>query len=232
MSIDPWIKAAQSLFFPNSCLFCGNPLWIQPPDICHLCRNSMQKIYPDYFDIYRMKIDAPAMDRVLIAYRYDTILQELFERMKYNGEKEIASLLGKLAYEVLAQYIPPSATFIPVPLHPKKRRQRGYNQAELIADSLAASAKGRALNCVRRTFYTQTQTKLSKSERQKNVRGVFSIDRAHTNTLKQINEIYIVDDVITTGATLNELARTIKKSYPHIYITVIAVATPLVKDVY
>ena len=85
----------------------------------------MQKIYPDYFDIYRMKIDAPAMDRVLIAYRYDTILQELFERMKYNGEKEIALLLGKLAYEVLAQYIPPSATFIPGSPASQKAQTKG-----------------------------------------------------------------------------------------------------------
>ena len=192
----------------------------------------MQEIHPDYFDIYRMKIDAPAMDRVLIAYHYDTILQELFERMKYNGEKEIASLLGKLAYEVLAQYIALSSIFIPVPLHPKKRRQRGYNQAELIAISLAASAEGKSLSCARRTLYTQTQTRLSKNERQKNVSGAFSVDRSYADTLKQVNEIYLVDDVITTGATLNELARTFGNAYPNILITVIAVATPLVKDVY
>ncbi len=176
-----------------------------------------------------MKI--PFIDRVIIAYAYDSILQELFERMKYNGEKEIAPLLGKLAYSALRDYIPRNSLYVPVPLHPAKKRKRGYNQAGLIAKGLAKSSGGLSADCAVRIINTQTQTRLNKEERKKNVSGAFRIKKDCIEKLRSAEEVILVDDVITTGATLNELARTLKKTCG-IKITAMAVATPLVKDLY
>jgi len=99
---------------------------------------------------------------------------------------------------------------VPVPLHPTKQRERGFNQSEKIAHMLAAATDGRSevKNLLLRNRYTQTQTRLNQTERHRNVKNAFALA---PNTVLFSNKQYIlVDDVFTTGSTLNACASVLR----------------------
>ncbi|WP_288018429.1 ComF family protein [Tenuifilum sp.] len=129
--------------------------------------------------------------------------------MKYHGRDDIGFFLGKqfgLELKKFNAYQEITA-IIPVPLHPKRLKERGYNQAEVIAKGLAEAMKIPVVNDVLlRNRYTQTQTKKSRIERIQNISGAFSIH----NPQKIANgHILLVDDVITTGSTLETCTQAI-----------------------
>jgi ComF family protein len=95
---------------------------------------------------------------------------------------------------------------VPVPLHPVRQRERGYNQSEAIAE-LAARLIGRPLHlCLRRIRYTETQTRFDRSERIQNLRNAFALRK---NTSVHNQNLVLIDDVLTTGSTLHECAQTL-----------------------
>ena len=129
--------------------------------------------------------------------------------MKYKGITKIGTefgeLLGKrIAKEGFADY----DYVIPVPIHQSKKRERGYNQSEFIAKSVA-----KILNCnynsqlLKRKKYTNSQTLLDTTERKKNIQNVFASYNDKAVELVNGKDILIVDDVLTTGSTINECAR-------------------------
>ncbi|MCB0494601.1 MAG: ComF family protein [Cyclobacteriaceae bacterium] len=136
------------------------------------------------------------------------ITQKLLHEIKYNGNQKLAIDLGKTFGEncVKERLFQSIDLIIPVPLHKSKYRLRGYNQSELIAmgmaDKLGAELDTAA---VVRSVKTSTQTKKSRSERWKNVSEIF---KANTNRLKG-RHVLVVDDVVTTGATLESCAQSI-----------------------
>lgn len=135
--------------------------------------------------------------------------QKLLHLLKYNGRKDIGVVLGKELGKKLAQselYNKIDAV-IPVPLHPKKQKIRGYNQAEAIANGISETMNIPTINDVLiRTQFTQTQTKKNREERIKNVAQAFSVQNPEKLSGKHI---LLVDDVITTGATLEVCANTL-----------------------
>jgi len=137
---------------------------------------------------------------------------ECIQRLKYNMETHLKSSLGHLLSSFAKEWIPNPKDFVivPVPLHRRRLRERGFNQSLLLARILAADL-GNQLDYLSliRNRYTQAQTGLKKKERKKNVKGAFSIIRP--DTIKD-KKILLIDDVFTTGHTLNECARTLKKS--------------------
>jgi ComF family protein len=137
------------------------------------------------------------------------LLQELIHKLKYDNRPEIGIELGKIYGNILRE----SGTWnnidyvIPVPLHPKKKHQRGYNQAEMWGQGLAESLGIELRNdLLIRTDYTESQTKKSRTERFANVENVFSIT---DQTLLNNKKILLVDDVLTTGATLEACSNTL-----------------------
>ncbi len=129
--------------------------------------------------------------------------------LKYQGRDDIGIFLGKqFGMELLkSDLYKPITGIIPVPLHPKRLRERGYNQAEVIAKGLSESMGVPVVTDVLlRTSYTQTQTRKTRIERMKNMSGVFAV----SNPEKISNgHILLVDDVITTGATLETCTQTL-----------------------
>ncbi|MBU0487112.1 MAG: ComF family protein [Bacteroidetes bacterium] len=135
-------------------------------------------------------------------FRKTGSVQKLIHRLKYKGDKEVGEYLSKLFGEELMKspLFSTATCVIPVPLHPKKLKKRGYNQAEVVADGIAAGM-GICVNCktlVRATF-TETQTRKARFNRWQNVEGIFQIKSPEE---LENQHVILCDDVVTTGSTL------------------------------
>lgn len=166
----------------------------------HLCGNCLKR--------------GNKFNRARSAGVYDGTLLTLIHRLKYHGRSELAWPLGKLLYHTYARHWEAGDIdwIIPVPLHPRKRRRRGFNQAHLMVAKwpqyLSRENDGYRIDIktdiLRRVRFTAPQTGLGQRERQRNIKGAFELnDRTHI----QNRSVLLVDDVYTTGATVTECAR-------------------------
>jgi predicted amidophosphoribosyltransferase len=159
-------------------------------------------------------IDFPGkrfLDRVVVTADYnDEILQRAIHCLKYQFATDVAEELVSL---VSADKIPLSwkhCVLLPIPLHKKRERLRGFNQAELIAIFLSERFGLYYRNDIlSRIKYRVPQMSLGRSERLKNIKDIFFVDK---DNLCGIKNVVLVDDVVTTGATLNEAAEVLKKN--------------------
>ena len=119
-----------------------------------------------------------------------------------------------------------SPLFVPIPLHAWRKWRRGYNQSELLARELAQLTNAPFLPLLRRTRYTVTQTELSHSQRLDNVRGAFALNENAARVLaaKNARRIVLLDDVYTTGATLQEAARVVCAAFPAVKVSALTLA--------
>jgi len=134
---------------------------------------------------------------------FNDTAREIVHHLKYADRVSLARPIGRILREILQREGFQGTRLIPVPLHRSRQRERGFNQAELIARELALSVDTRS---IRRRKKTPTQTGLSRSERARNLSAAFEL-RGDVSGVKVI----LVDDVFTTGATMNELAKVFKR---------------------
>jgi ComF family protein len=184
--------------------------------------------------------DEPAFDGARSFGVYTGKLRQVVLRLKFAGEERLGERLGELlapAWDAL----PPMGEFdspliVPVPLHPSRRRERGFNQSELLAAGLVRAlvreSGGAALQvaktCLRRKRATPPQTGLSVAARRENPRGAFEVVKPDA---VQGRMIVLVDDVMTTGATLSACARALKRAgAAGVVGLTLARATPLFPD--
>ena len=130
-------------------------------------------------------------------------LREIIHHLKYADRVSLAKPLGDILKECREHEPFAGGLVIPVPLHRSRERRRGFNQAELIAERLGMPVAARLL---RRKKNTASQTGLTRNERKRNLAGAFEVRGAVRGT------VIVVDDVYTTGSTLNEIARTLKRA--------------------
>ena len=144
--------------------------------------------------------------------RYETTLLEAIHRFKYNGKIFMGEVLGKLMaeFEYPLFSIGDYSLIMPVPLHPKKLRQRGFNQSVILAREISRNfSLSLDFLTLKRHIYTEPQISLGKRERGSNVHGVFSVtDPGRINGQR----IILVDDVYTSGSTVKECARVLMKN--------------------
>lgn len=158
----------------------------------------------------------PSFARAAAYGSYDGGLRDLIHLLKYQGIKPAASVLGRMLAEVIQELAPKfdKPVIIPVPLHPSKLRQRGFNQSEMIARAamklkpagLELAIRGEVLQ---RRRATALQTGLTQHQRQDNMRAAFVV--AHPQEIAG-REVLLVDDVFTTGTTVSECARVLRRA--------------------
>jgi ComF family protein len=218
-----------ALFFPRICLACENPLPKTEFCLCLDCQvtlpeadfhTSSPNIFTNRF-VGRLKLEGAA---ALFFFTTKSRTQHLIHQIKYHDKREAAIELGRLLGKKLvhSSFFQDIDCIIPVPMHPTKQRWRGYNQAEMFANGLAdimnIDVETKALRKVKMTI---SQTKMNRVERLKNTQEVFEL--ANTKHLNGKN-ILIVDDVMTTGATLESCALAILEEAPDVKISFATIA--------
>lgn len=199
---------------PNSCISCQT---IIPADSNYLCQNCYGKLelYRETHPWQADRISDGTIDNSISTFwfREGAPIQPLLHAMKYSKMKGIGVMLGKeLGKRIFSHMEYPFSYIIPVPLHKAKHRDRTFNQSEYIAKGVSQILKAETINDgIIRTRFTGTQTKLSKPERKENVNGAFEVNSKYAENFCGKN-IILVDDVITTGATILECALALKKS--------------------
>jgi ComF family protein len=222
------IDAVTGLLFPPVCITCGNRLLSQEEYLCMDCWLDLpvSRFHLDPENkVVRLFWGRVAVENgtAWFQYRKGSRYQKLIHSIKYKGMKELGFEAGKRFGEALLQAPGYSHTdlVVPVPLHRRKQASRGYNQSEWIAMGIA-EAMGKPLsagNLVRHK-HTATQTRKNRFERWKNVEGIFSIVKPHE--FENIH-ILLVDDVVTTGSTLEACAAEILKC-PGAKISIVTLA--------
>jgi ComF family protein len=154
----------------------------------------------------------PYYDASFAPFLYEPPISKLIQAIKFNGKIKYAHLLGELmAKEILARDMPLPELIIPVPLHPARQRKRGFNQViELSRPIARLTGIALAPDLVVRSQNTLAQSRLKASQRLSNIRGAFALVKKPNN-----KHIAIMDDVVTTGSTVNELARILKSTGAH-----------------
>ena len=141
-------------------------------------------------------------------FLYDELMRDILHELKFRHKKQNAQSLGKL-WAVHMTTFPTDTTLVPLPLHPKKQKERGFNQAEILTQQLSARLGISSENAIVRVLDTPPQSGLHPRQRIENVAGAFEIAKGITVTGKNY---IIVDDIYTTGASLNECTRVLKNA--------------------
>jgi ComF family protein len=214
-------KTLRTLLFPAHCRLCGSATRDES-DLCRSCRHDLpwldnacrqcaRPLHASRADALcgHCQRQAPAFDRTTALFHYRPPVDHLIRRFKFAEELQVGSLLSRLLAARLAERdddLPD--LLLPVPLHPARLRSRGFNQATEIARQV-----GRVLEIAidyrlcRRKRDTQAQSLLSPNARRLNLRNAFAVCRPPGTS-----HVAIIDDVMTTGHTGNELARTLKQA--------------------
>lgn len=211
MLLKSIVEEALHYFYPNVCCSCKRKLLVKEYGLCLQClyklpktnnfkhpNNSAETLLSGRFPFHQVAS--------FCLFNKEGILQAIIHELKYNNNPHIGFLMGALFGADLlgSSFLTPIDIIIPVPLHPKKQTMRGYNQAESIAKGISKTTNiPVSINQLIRVINNPTQTKRSKTERWKNVKGIFDVPNPQ---VFQDKHILLVDDVITTGSTLEACA--------------------------
>ncbi len=199
-----FIEPLSLLLYPNLCLGCAGHEPVYHGLFCHYCWNEI----PRFSDLnHNRKILENKFPLIfteyskfygLFLFSKKGIVQKIAHKIKYEGKGHMAQKLG----EFLGKQIPPNVydALIPVPMHPKKQRKRGYNQAEKLAKGIKTSTGIKIItNALQKIQDTESQTQKNRARRYSNVLQSYKAKKPLPTTVKNV---LLVDDIITTGATL------------------------------
>lgn len=210
------------VIFPRRCIVCDRVLGMSENGLCGECIKLVHKIVPPYCMICGKQISGERerlcpdcrdtyhyYDEGRALYLYDDAMKRSIYRFKYGGRCEYAKFYGEqlsLSFKEYLNHIAPDV-LIPIPIHKKRLKKRGYNQAELIAAELSNHLKiPLCNNLLIRTDETLRQKDLNASERQNNLKKAFKTTR---NDVK-LSTAVLIDDIYTTGATIDAAAALLK----------------------
>jgi competence protein ComFC len=201
------LRSLIDFIYPPTCPACGG-FFLDDGLLCSPCTESLTEKAFSFSTPHRV---LPNIDSITILFPYDTQCRNIIHGLKYKGMPSIGIFLGKLLGNKVLQNMAPDGTpiIIPVPIHPSKFKERGYNQSELLAVGFA-STTGYPIgeHFIERIKKTETQTALEFERRILNVKNAF---RYSAKTSLDGRSIILIDDVLTTGSTITECARVLKE---------------------
>ncbi|MDN3516201.1 ComF family protein [Aquisalimonas lutea] len=211
------IRRLQALL-PACCLCCGQT-GLGTLDLCagcyrdlprnrFPCRHCALPVPPGQPDCARCQRRPPPFRSLLAPWLYDEPLDGLIQGLKYHGQLPAGRVLGTILARQIGRTGAAADVLIPMPLHPRRLRERGFNQATEIARGIAAH-RGIPLGdrCLRRVRETAPQSGLGRDERRRNMRGAFRAAPAVAG-----KRVALVDDVVTTGSSTEEAARVLLRA--------------------
>src|SRR5213075_2302665 len=222
-------EAATSLLYPPVCALCGGKTQageylcqqceakatrIVAP-FCQRCSEPFEGAITSAFTCANCAHRAIHFDAAVAAYRGRGIVREIIHRFKYGHQIYLRYLVAHWLRAALNDERLRDRRFdviVPVPLHPTRQRERGFNQASLLAELLSVEISVPSRPLLERVRYTTTQTALDRAERMENLRNAFRLRK--TATVRNLR-VLLIDDVLTTGSTLSECSRVLKRASTH-----------------
>lgn len=214
-SMYAWLKNAHDALFPATCVLCGQ-VASGDLDLCSGCRADLPRVTgacrrcglplagAGGTECGECLQDPPPWSRTLAPWRYDDPIKYLIHAMKFRQKLTLARVLGMLLAEECSRDEYRPDVLVPVPLHASRLRERGYNQALELARPISQRLGVPLDGLVERVRATQAQSDLPSAQREGNIRGAFEVRRTVSG-----KRVAIVDDVMTTGATVREIAATL-----------------------
>ena len=205
--------------FPDLCVACDKHPKIPGAHFCISCLHQLP--YTDHFQIKNNRVTNRFNGRLrlqhaaaLFIFRENGPVQHMLHKLKYRHKMELGIILGKmLAKEVLSSpFIDKIDVIIPVPIHSQRKRERGYNQCEIIAQSFSQqSGIPMISDALIKVLHNQSQTGKNRTERMENVHQVYQLNPSRD--IKGLR-LLVVDDVVTTGATLESCCLELLRGQP------------------
>jgi ComF family protein len=236
-TLDGIFLRTVDFLFPALCVLCDSP---RPPSERWLCSACKNELYDNHCRrdpcpvcaMNRKRGDCACVsgwrhpfDRVYALLDFDPLVQTAMHQVKYRGRKQFArSLAGFLADLLPRDFLNSMDAIVPIPLHPARLRQRGYNQSCLFAQGIIGQRPGTSLlaTALIRVKKTATQTRLDREQRQRNMHGAFTISDQHRAAIAG-KRLLLLDDVVTTGATTAAAAQALKSAgCPEVSVLAIA----------
>lgn len=216
--VNNWLNSVQARLYPATCVLCG----ARGEANRDLCAGCLEDLPRPGSSCGRCGLpvpgtggallcaaclrDPPAFDRTRVLYDYAPPVDQMIRQLKYAGQLHLARLFG-MQLATLAAEVPAADCVVPVPLHRSRLRERGFNQAIELARPLArALAVPLDLRSCYRARATTAQASLSRTARRENLKGAFTVRHG-----LNVRHAVIVDDVMTTGCTADELAQALKR---------------------
>lgn len=224
--MQSYIKALEQFIYPQYCQSCDSPLSEVEQLFCSKCRvNDIQ--FSRLGNWVRQLTTHNNLDYAHSFYWFGKVVQAYIHHLKYSGwDTFLPRLINNAVRNSELPNEASEAVLIPIPLHRVRQRDRGFNQALVIGKELARqwnlSLDDKIL---KREKYTQTQTTLSISERQKNMYMAFQVNNSTPKS------VLLIDDVLTTGSTADACARQLRES-GSAWVGVVTLATPKIKKIY
>ncbi len=201
-----------SLVFPEQCLYCGRVLSKSEKHLCCICFSDLP--FTHYFNVNENPVQKLFWGRIqldfaasMLQFENGNITQHILHNLKYRNRPDLGKTMGKImAHEILnSSWLKDIHGIVPVPLHSKKIKKRGYNQSRCLAQGIAGIIDVPIFDqMIRKVENTSSQTKKKRFDRWRNVKRSF---RLKSPNVEKGKHIVIVDDVITTGATIEACAQ-------------------------
>ncbi len=192
--------------YPSYCKICDKKLKYNEKIVCNECISSL-----DYKLLRKTKIKIDNESYLFSVFFYEDIVKDFIHLFKYSFYEPIGKILTEKALNYIDNALFKDYNYLlPVPLSSKKKHKRGFNQTEIIAKIISDKTDIPLTNIIRKKSKTLPQSLLSKTERAKNLRGAFSLDKNIDKQKYEDKSILVIDDILTTGATFLEIKKTLK----------------------
>ena len=226
LAAPEFIRGLASLIYPPTCTICSAPVGSREY-LCADCETKLSRIVPPFcakcsepfdgaitttFSCANCAHRALYFDAAISAYRNRGIARHVILNFKYGKQVHLRHLVGRWLIAALDDSRLRERRFdviVAVPLHPARQRERGLNQAALLAERIGPHLGVQVRPVLKRVRFTTTQTAFDRAERIQNLRHAF---RLHSNADVRRVDVLLIDDVLTTGSTVSECARVLKEN--------------------